>query len=128
MGYFDPLSSRVAMVISGDMAHTHQSTGPYGYSNASQPFDDVSVNTVQSKAFQFSVAWKQGCIIIIDCNSQVVFLPQAVGEWASTLNSTALLETAAGFVDSALSCGYTGLVMLHGFLSAMLVSMKYSFR
>lgn len=30
------------MVISGDMAHTHQSSGPYGYSNASQPFDDVS--------------------------------------------------------------------------------------
>ena len=40
--YFELLwSFRVAMVISGDMAHTHQSTGPYGYSNASQPFDDV---------------------------------------------------------------------------------------
>ena len=41
-GYFDPLSLRVAMVISGDMAHTHLPSGPYGYSNASQPFDDVS--------------------------------------------------------------------------------------
>ena len=43
MDYFDPLSARVVMVISGDMAHTHLPDGPYGYSNASQPFDDASL-------------------------------------------------------------------------------------
>ena len=42
---------------------------------------------------------------------------QAVGHWAATLNSTSLLDTAAKLVDRALSCGYTGLVMLHGMLS-----------
>jgi aromatic ring-opening dioxygenase LigB subunit len=42
----------------------------------------------------------------------------AVGEWAATLNSAPLLETATGLVDAALSCGFTGLVLLHGLLTA----------
>ncbi len=44
---------------------------------------------------------------------------QACGEWASSLNSTALLVTAASLVDRALSCGYTGLVMLHGMMDEL---------
>ena len=36
------LKERVVVIISADLAHTHLSSGPYGYSNASQPFDDVS--------------------------------------------------------------------------------------
>ena len=32
---------RIAVIISADLAHTHKADGPYGYSNASQPFDDV---------------------------------------------------------------------------------------
>ena len=44
---------------------------------------------------------------------------QAVGEWIKGVNGTALLETAAVLVDRALSCGYTGLVMLHGVLQAV---------
>lgn len=44
---------------------------------------------------------------------------QAVGEWVRGVNGTSLLETAAGLVDRALSCGYTGLVMLHGMLEAV---------
>ena len=49
----------------------------------------------------------------------IVTVVQAVGNWASTLNSTALLETAALYVNDALSCGFTGLVMLQGFIAAM---------
>ena len=75
------LKQRVAVIISADLAHTHQKDGPYGYSTSAQPFDD------------------------------------AVGVWLKTLDPTALLETAAGYVNEALSCGYTGLVMLHGMLS-----------
>ncbi len=41
-----------------------------------------------------------------------------MGEWASTLDEHSLLVTAAGLVDQALSCGYAGLVMLHGMLVA----------
>lgn len=70
-------SLRIAVVISADLAHTHKADGPYGYSNASQPFDD------------------------------------AIGKWANTLDYN-FLEEAGTLVDRALSCGYTGLVMLHG--------------
>lgn len=37
----EPLKERVAIVVSADMAHTHLASGPYGYSNASEPFDQV---------------------------------------------------------------------------------------
>ena len=43
---------------------------------------------------------------------------QAVGDWASTLNGTSLLVTAASYAERAESCGYTGLVMLHGLMEA----------
>ncbi|KAH9512743.1 hypothetical protein Btru_038083 [Bulinus truncatus] len=75
-------TKKVSVIISADLAHTHDSHGPYGYSNTSEPFD------------------------------------QACGLWASTLNPDALLVTAASFVDQALSCGFTGFVMLHGILQA----------
>ncbi len=39
--HLDSLADRVVTVISADLAHTHDSHGPYGYSNASQPFDEV---------------------------------------------------------------------------------------
>lgn len=78
----EPLPQRVVVVISADLAHTHLASGPYGYSNASEPFD------------------------------------QAVGSWARSLDPTPLLVSAAELVDRALSCGYTGLVMLHGVLQA----------
>ncbi|XP_052796065.1 protein CA_C1420-like [Mya arenaria] len=35
------LTERVAVVISADLAHTHKADGPYGYSNASEPFDKL---------------------------------------------------------------------------------------
>lgn len=71
---------RVAMVISGDLAHTHSKDGPYGYSPAAEPFDE------------------------------------ACGQWAESMSATPLLQEAAGLVDKALSCGFTGFVMLHGLL------------
>lgn len=81
-GILEALSERVVVVISGDLAHTHLPDGPYGYSNASEPYD------------------------------------KACGLWASTLDSSALLVTAAGLVDAALSCGFTGLVLLEGMFQA----------
>ena len=36
------MDERVAVVISADLAHTHLKSGPYGYSNASEPFDLVT--------------------------------------------------------------------------------------
>ncbi|KAK7496001.1 hypothetical protein BaRGS_00012702 [Batillaria attramentaria] len=81
-GILEELSERVVIIISADLAHTHLASGPYGYSNASEPFDE------------------------------------ACGQWAMDIHKEALLVTAAHYVDRALSCGYTGLVMLHGLLTA----------
>lgn len=72
----------IAIVISSDLSHTHQADGPYGYSNASQPFDD------------------------------------AVGAWAKNpcQHSSQLLTKARSLQEDAKSCGFTGLVLLHGAL------------
>eukprot|EP00668_Euglena_longa_P002837 GGOE01003318.1.p1 GENE.GGOE01003318.1~~GGOE01003318.1.p1 ORF type:complete len:370 (-),score=68.55 GGOE01003318.1:35-1144(-) len=71
---------RVAVVISGDLAHTHLASGPYGYSPAAAPFD------------------------------------AACGMWTQTLESQHLTVRAAELVQRALSCGFTGMVMLDGML------------
>lgn len=73
---------RIAMLISSDLSHTHRADGPYGFSNASVPFD------------------------------------AAVGKWASNpvVHADALLSEATILQDRAKSCGYTGLVTLHGAL------------
>lgn len=75
------MKQKIVVVISADLAHTHLTNGPYGFSPAAQPFDD------------------------------------AVGVWLQTLDATALLETAGNLVGEALSCGFPGLVILHGMLS-----------
>ncbi|XP_002736211.1 protein TTE1956-like [Saccoglossus kowalevskii] len=74
------IDQTVAVVISADLAHTHDKNGPYGYSPDAEPFD------------------------------------KACGRWATTLNEGDILDIAAKYVNNALSCGYTGLVMLHGLL------------
>jgi aromatic ring-opening dioxygenase LigB subunit len=73
---------RIAMLISSDLSHTHEANGPYGHSNASEPFD------------------------------------HAVGDWAANpcQRASSLLETARSLQDNAKSCGFTGLVLLHGAL------------
>lgn len=34
-------SKRIFLIISSDLAHTHEVCGPYGFDPASQPFDDA---------------------------------------------------------------------------------------
>ena len=74
----ESVPQRVAVVISGDLAHTHSKDGPYGYSPTAEPFD------------------------------------LACGRWVEFMSSSSLLVDAAGIVDKALSCGFTGFVMLQG--------------
>jgi aromatic ring-opening dioxygenase LigB subunit len=81
--WMEALPERVGVIISGDLSHTHQATGPYGYSNASTPFD----NAVQNWAYH----------------------PYRFA--ASLLDEARLLQ------PRAMSCGYTGLVLLHGILN-----------
>ncbi|KAL8611900.1 hypothetical protein ACOMHN_033645 [Nucella lapillus] len=47
-GLLESGSGRVVVVVSGDLAHTHQASGPYGYSNASEPFDQACGQWVQT--------------------------------------------------------------------------------
>ncbi len=47
----EPLKERVAVIISADLAHTHMSSGPYGFSNASEPFDQVKVIYIYSPIY-----------------------------------------------------------------------------
>ena len=39
--YLEDLEERVLVLVSSDLAHTHLESGPYGYSNASEPFDQA---------------------------------------------------------------------------------------
>ena len=79
---------RIAVVVSGNMSHTHEAEGPYGYSNASAPFD------------------------------------KAVGKWALSEvlcgkdARNELLQLVTLLQDDAMSCGFTGFIMLHGMLCA----------
>jgi aromatic ring-opening dioxygenase LigB subunit len=80
--WIDARPERVAVVISGDMSHTHRPDGPYGYSDQSSAFD------------------------------------AAVGRWAADPchQAASLLEEARFLQPKALSCGFTGMVLLHGML------------
>lgn len=80
--WMEKRSERWAMLISADLSHTHRADGPYGYSPASNPFDE------------------------------------SIRIWATSPceNQDALLQRATGLQPRALSCGYTGMVLLHGIL------------
>jgi aromatic ring-opening dioxygenase LigB subunit len=80
--WMEALPLNIGVLISGDMSHTHQANGPYGYSNASAPFD------------------------------------KAVGHWASNPcdHAASLLQDARSLQPHGMSCGFTGMVLLHGML------------
>ena len=52
----------------------------------------------------------------------------AIGEWASSLADEPLLVRARSLVGKALSCGYTGLVLLHGVLTRSSVFVRDEWR
>jgi aromatic ring-opening dioxygenase LigB subunit len=39
MNWAETRPERIGMIVSGDLSHTHQASGPYGYSDASAPYD-----------------------------------------------------------------------------------------
>lgn len=39
--FFESLEKRVVVIISADMGHTHQTNGPYGFSEEAEPFDKL---------------------------------------------------------------------------------------
>jgi aromatic ring-opening dioxygenase LigB subunit len=77
----------IAIVVSGDLSHTHLKNGPYGYSAASTLFD---------KAIESWIGHRRG-----PCQ------PEAE---ASLLDDTTHLQ------QRAMSCGFTGYVLWHGMM------------
>ncbi|GFN89552.1 protein ca_c1420-like [Plakobranchus ocellatus] len=45
----------VVVIVSGDLAHTHQASGPYGYSNTSEPFDEACGSWVATLDAEFQL-------------------------------------------------------------------------
>jgi aromatic ring-opening dioxygenase LigB subunit len=87
MSWIRQRPERIAVVISGDLSHTHLANGPYGYSNTSTVYD-TAIGT-----------WLKSCMDPCGPNAEA-----------------ALLETARSLQTSALSCGFTGYVMWHGMM------------
>ena len=86
---------KIAIIVSGDLSHTHQPSGPYGYSAASSLFDEAigvwaggNTNTTEN----FGRNWDP-------CR------PEA---------AHALLNRAKELQPDAKSCGFTGYVLWHG--------------
>lgn len=84
-------SKKIAVMISSDLSHCHSAdpTSPYPFSEFATVFDECIKNWAET-----------------DMNL--------------TNNQTSydkLITDAGGYVDRILSCGYTGLVTLHGLLS-----------
>ena len=85
---------RIGMVVSGDLSHTHLSSGPYGYSNASAPFDKAIGR------------WAAGSGGYKDDDNDPCH-PEAM---------SALLKRAKELQPNAMSCGFTGYVLWHGMM------------
>lgn len=83
--YFIDKDLRVAVIISGDWAHTHNDEGPYGYSETAAPFDEHI----------------EGWLRTLHLKNE---------DWQNHR------KKAAELVNTALSCGYTGLMLLDGII------------
>lgn len=88
---------KIAIIVSGDLSHTHQPSGPYGYSAASALFDEaigVWAGGNTNIREQFDRSWDP-------CQ------PEA---------AHALLNRAKELQPDAKSCGFTGYVLWHGMM------------
>ena len=89
---------KIAIIVSGDLSHTHQSNGPYGYSPASSPYDHAIGRWAGGKSNGTAVGSRR---VWDPCQ------PEA---------TDALLNRAKNLQPNALSCGFTGYVMWHGMM------------
>lgn len=96
---------RIAILVSGDLSHTHQSDGPYGYSAASGPYDDTIGR------------WAGGHDNNND-NDNGISEGSRRHSWdPCQLEATAaLLNRAKELQPDAKSCGFIGYVMWHGMM------------
>jgi len=90
--YIDSVSERIAFVVSGDLSHCHA----HGAVDAIyMPVPGANMPKSE-KADPFD---------------------EAIENWLKTMKEDYLLKEACSMVPSALSCGFDGLVILHGVMS-----------
>ena len=91
--WMEALPLNIGVLVSGDLSHTHQASGPYGYSNVSALFDE------------------------------------AIGHWATNPceHADSLLQVAKTLQPHGMSCGFTGMVLLHGMLCGNENSRNYHY-
>jgi aromatic ring-opening dioxygenase LigB subunit len=91
MTWIQKRPERIGVIISGDLSHTHLSNGPYGYSPASELYDNAIGQWANSTLLSDDV-----------CHNHNVTM--------------ALLDRAKALQPNAKSCGFTGYVLWHGMM------------
>jgi aromatic ring-opening dioxygenase LigB subunit len=86
MEWAEARPEKIGMIVSGDLSHTHLASGPYGYSNASGPYDEAIGRWAGHDD---------------PCDEQ---------------SEEALLGRARTLQPDAKSCGFTGYVLWHGMM------------
>ena len=94
---------RIAILVSGDLSHTHQSDGPYGYSAASGLYDNAIGRWAGGNDNNNNNSTREG---------------SRHGSWdpCQPEATAALLKRAKELQPDAKSCGFTGYVMWHGMM------------
>mmetsp|Transcript_1246 Transcript_1246/g.1413 ORF Transcript_1246/g.1413 Transcript_1246/m.1413 type:complete len:328 (+) Transcript_1246:1-984(+) len=90
------MKERVVICISGDLAHTHDKDGPFGFSDEAEPYDEAIMNWLSSLDSRH--------LIGTNADDKEYYDDFAVG-------------SAASYVEKAISCGFTGFVMLQGIIN-----------
>jgi aromatic ring-opening dioxygenase LigB subunit len=93
MRWAEDRPERIGMIVSGDLSHTHQGSGPYGYSYASALYDTAIGKWANST---------DPCDHDRNNNNNNA--------------EAALLQQAKAFQPDAKSCGFTGYVLWHGMM------------
>jgi hypothetical protein len=104
MEWIDHRPERIGVVVSGDLSHTHQPTGPYGYSNASALFD-AAVGR-----------WAGGGGHGGGFDGTLRKTDSDYGDPCAKHSARALLDVARKLQPDAKSCGFTGYVLWHGMM------------
>jgi hypothetical protein len=110
MEWAEERPEKIAILVSGDLSHTHLSSGPYGYSAASGPYDDAIGKWAGGHDSGDGIPGGS-------LRSRDPCQPEA---------TAALLHRAKELQPDAKSCGFTGHVLWHGMMCGPFSAAKSS--
>lgn len=114
---------RIAVVVSGDLSHTHHYTpsGPYGFSNASAPYDNAIGRWAAGGSVSSSSSTNTNTSSTSSYTNQSRQHDPCDPEAAAFL-----LRRAKELQPRAKSCGFTGYVLWHGMMCSTSASTSSS--